>query len=101
MSYDMHTIKVGKGTKPSMLDSVKMGWGTASNLAGGGAGAAVTTTVTPGGAVHPTSTVTVDPRQDATWYTTNYTATSFDVVLTPRLAATTLSAGTFAYQLIA
>lgn len=101
MSYDIHTIAVAKGTKPSALDRVRMGWGTNANLAGSGAGVAVTTTVTPGGTVQPGSVVTVDPRQDATWYTTNYTATTFDVVMTPRLAANTLAAGTFAFHLIA
>ena len=39
--------------------------------------------------------VSVDPQQDATWYTQNKTAVGFQVVMTPRLAANSLAAGTF------
>lgn len=101
MSYDIHTIAVAKGTTPARKDRVIQGWGTNANAAGSGAGVAVTITVTPGGSIQPGSVVVIDPRQDATWYTTNYTTTTFDVVLTPRLAANTLAAGTFAYHLVA
>lgn len=71
-----------------------------ANLIGGGAGLAVTTTVT---FPHPLPTnyqVLVSPKQDCTWYVNNRTAFGFDVVLSPRLAANTLAAGTFDLLLV-
>ena len=43
----------------------------------------------------------VNPGQDATWYVTNKTSDSFDVVLNPRLAANVLAAGAFDCVLVA
>jgi hypothetical protein len=66
-----------------------------TNAAGGGAGLAVTTAVTFAEPLPASYTVLVQPNQDATAYVSSKTASGFNVVITPRLAATTLSAGTF------
>jgi len=108
MPLPVHTLTVvdpvagtvGKG----LVDSGKILFAKLSsvaNLAGGGAGQAVTTTVTLDKQLPAEFTVVVNPGQDATWYVNNKTANSFDVVLNPRLAANTLSAGTFDLVLFA
>lgn len=67
-----------------------------ANVIGGGAGLSVVTAVTfPAGALPANYTVLVNPKQDATWFTSGHTSTGFNVTLFPRLAASTLAAGTF------
>lgn len=66
-----------------------------ANVIGGGAGAAVTTTVTWPKELPSAYQVLIGVKQDCTWYVTNRTVFGFDVVLTPRLAANTLAAGNF------
>ena len=100
MSLIQHSIAVPDGAQPSNLDRTIIGVIPAvANVAGGGAGAAVTTTVTlPATANLPANYgVLVNPGQDATWYVpeNSKTANSFNVVMTPRLAANTLAAGAF------
>ena len=97
MNLPVHAVDVIAGSNASRKDRVYAGMSQAvANAAGGGAGLAVTTTVTfPSGALPANYSIAVDPHQDATWFTGNRTATSFDVTLTPRLAANTLAAGTF------
>jgi len=101
MSKDLHTVALMKGTQLSREDRLIVGQQRGVvNAAGGGAGQAVTTTVTFLGNLPTSFQAMVDPHQDATWYTTNKTANTIDVVLTPRLAANTLAAGTFDITLI-
>lgn len=100
MGIFLHTLSIIKGSILNLPDRFHVGTNVTANAAGGGAGQAVSTVVTPGGILPPTFSVTVDPGQDATWYTTSHTTTTFTVVLTPRLAANTLAAGTFAWQLM-
>lgn len=104
MSILQHTIESPDGATPAHQDRAIIGSipGVA-NAVGGSAGASVTTTVTlPASANLPANySVLVNPGQDATWYVHNKTADSFDVVLTPRLAANTLAAGTFDVAIIA
>ncbi len=98
MSLTQHTIEVPDGAEGARTDRTILGVLTGvANAAGGAAGAAVTTAVAlPSTANLPAAyAVHISPGQDATWYITNKTATGFDVVLTPRLAANTLAAGTF------
>lgn len=104
MSSQIHSIESPDGAQPARQDRVVIGTlpGNA-NAAGGGAGAAVTTTVQlPTSANLPANySVLVNPGQDATWYVSNKTFDSFQVTLTPRLAANTLAAGTFDAVIIA
>lgn len=96
MSKDLHTISLVKGTQPARQDRLIVGMKCGViNAVGGGAGQSVTTAVTFAEPLPAAYVVSVDPHQDAGWYTTNRTANGFDVVLTPRLAANTLAAGTF------
>ncbi len=101
MSKDLHTVALLPPTQLAQEDRVILGQQLqVANAAGSGAGAAVTTTVTFSGNLPAKFQALVDPGQDATWYTTNKTANSVDVVLTPRLAANTLAAGHFDITLI-
>lgn len=104
MSIFQHTIESPDGATPAHQDRAIIGTipGIA-NAAGGGAGAAVTTTVTLSASANlPANySVLVNPGQDATWYADNKKAASFDVVLTPRLAANTLAVGTFDVVIVA
>ncbi|RQS29417.1 MULTISPECIES: hypothetical protein [unclassified Burkholderia] len=98
MSILTHTIESPDGFTPARQDRVIVGsLPGIVNAAGGSAGAAVATVVTlPASASLPANySVLVNPGQDATWYVSNKTSAGFTVTLTPRLAATTLSAGTF------
>lgn len=102
MGISIHLAELIPGTKLAQADRLALGAKFAvANAAGGSAGAAVTTTVTFSGPLPTRYAVSVDPHQDATWYTTNRTSTGFDVVLTPRLAAGTLAAGMFDLTILA
>jgi hypothetical protein len=106
MSLIQHSIAVPDGAQPANQDRTIIAVipGVA-NVAGGSAGAAVTTTVTlPTSANLPANYgVLVNPGQDATWFvpSASKTSNSFNVTLTPRLAANTLSAGTFDVVVVA
>lgn len=104
MSLIQHSIAIPDGATPANQDRTTIGSipGIA-NVAGGSAGAAVTTAVTlPASANLPANYgVLINPGQDATWYVSNKTFDSFQVTLTPRLAASTLAAGTFDAVIIA
>jgi hypothetical protein len=104
MSLIQHSIAIPDGATPANEDRTIIGSipGIA-NVAGGSAGAAVTTTVQlPASANLPANYgVMVNPGQDATWYVSNKTFDSFTVTMTPRLAANTLAAGTFDVVIVA
>lgn len=93
----VHSVSVIAGAPLEKNDRAHLGVLTGvANAAGGGAGQAVTTALTVAGLPQSGKyTVIVNPGQDATWYVTSKTAAGFSVVLTPRLAASTLAAGTF------
>lgn len=95
MGIDVHTVDQLDGSNFNRQDRVIAGMQSGvANAVGGGAGAAVTTSVSFAN-LPANYTVVVNPGQDATWYVNNKTSSGFDVVLTPRLAANTLAAGTF------
>lgn len=97
----MHHVETPSGSAPAANDRIIVGSKQGiANVVGGGAGQAVTTAVAMKG-LPASYSVTVDPKQDATWYTANHTADGFDVVLTPRLAANTLAAGSFDVTVVA
>lgn len=106
MSLIQHSIAIPDGAAPALEDRTIIGSipGIA-NVAGGSAGAAVTTAVSlPASANLPANYgVLVNPAQDATWYVpqNSKTSTGFNVVMTPRLAANTLAAGTFDVVIVA
>ncbi|WP_186122361.1 hypothetical protein [Burkholderia gladioli] len=106
MSILQHTIDSPDGATPAHQDRVVIGVipGIA-NAAGSGAGAAVTTTVAlPASANLPANyAVLVNPGQDATAFVPSGSKTpnSFNVTLTPRLAANTVAAGTFDVVILA
>lgn len=67
-----------------------------ANVIGAGAGLSVVTAVTLPDAMPDTNySVQVTPNQDAVAFVTAKTRTGFNVTLFPRLAASTLAAGTF------
>lgn len=104
MSIIQNHIASPDGFTPAFQDRAIIGTiPGVTNAVGGAAGASVTTTVTlPASANLPTNySVLVNPGQDATWYVNAKTANSFNVVLTPRLAANTLAAGTFDVVVVA
>lgn len=104
MSILQHTIESPDGATPAHQDRAILGsMPGIANVAGGGAGAAVTTTVTlPNSANLPANySVLINPGQDATWFVSNKTFGSFQVTLTPRLAANTLAAGSFDAVIVA
>jgi hypothetical protein len=106
MSLIQHNIAIPDGATPAYQDRTIVGSipGVA-NLAAAGAGDAVTTAVTlPASANLPANySVLVNPGQDATWYVpeNSKTSTGFNVVMTSRLAANTLAAGTFDVVIVA
>lgn len=94
MAFDIHTVSVVPGSTTVWSDRVVLAvLPGVANLAGGSAGVAVTTAVAL--SLPATYTVHVTPGQDATAYVTAKTTTGFNVVLAPRLAASTLASGTF------
>ncbi len=96
MNLMAHVIELLGGQsakKDRLLAATKQ---SVANVVGGGAGAAVVTAVVfPTGSLPTNYTVVVDPKQDATWFTSAHTSNGFNVTLTPRLAANTLAAGSF------
>ena len=100
MSIDLHTISVPTGAAFALSDRAVIGnlLGVA-NAAGAGAGAAVTVAVT--GLRLPTSyNVLINLDQDATWFVSGKTSAGFTVNLNPRLATSTLAAGTIDITII-
>ena len=97
MSRDIITTEVVDGSALTKQDRIVFGVQSAvANAAGGGAGQAVVTAVAFLGKPLPANyAVNVTPSQDATAFVTAKTNTGFNVTLTPRLAASTLAAGTF------
>lgn len=96
MSFDLHTVALIPGTVLTNQDRVILGQLLAvANPAGGSAGASVTVAVTFAGQLPPNYFVDVCPSADVTWYITAKTYAGFNVVLSPRLAANTIAAGTF------
>lgn len=91
-----HTIGIITGSNTARADIILVGvQSKVANAIGGGAGVAVTTTVTFSKELPPNYAVHITPAQDAVAYVNNRTASGFDVVLNPRLAANTLAVGTF------
>ncbi len=91
----VHSVDVPAGSTPNTGDRVTIGsLQDVANLAGGAAGASVTTAVSMPG-LPASYSVSIAPNQDAVAYVTNKTSTGFDIVLNPRLATNTLAAGTF------
>jgi hypothetical protein len=104
MSILQHTIESPDGATPAHQDRAIIGaMPGVANVAGSGAGAAVTTAVSlPASANLPANyAVLVNPGQDATWYVSGKTFDGFNVTMTPRLAANTLAAGTFDVVIVA
>lgn len=97
MAINNHIISVLDGSSGNdFLDRVFYGIKIGvANVAGSGAGAAVSTVVTFAEPLPDTFTVLVQPGQDATWFISNKTVFGFTVTLNPRLAANTLAAGSF------
>jgi hypothetical protein len=101
MALELHNIELAQGTIPTAPDRVIVGFQAAvANTIGGGAGQSVTTAVAFVG-LPASYSVIVTPGQDAVAYVTTKTSTGFNVVLTPRLAANTLAAGTFDVLVVA
>lgn len=98
----LHSVSVVAGAPLPSNDRAHLGILPIANAAGSGAGAAVVTNVTmaglPGKGIYA---VLVNPGQDATWFVTNKTNLGFTVTLNPRLAANTLSVGTFDVAIVA
>ena len=102
MSLDLHTVEIIADTQPARQDRLLVGQKVAvANLAGGGAGQAVTVAVAFKDPLPASYGVYVNPGQDATWYVSGKTAQGFNVTLSPRLAANTLAAGTIDVLVIA
>lgn len=97
MSNPVHVLDVVDGSALANLDRVKFGLQKSiANVAGAGAGAAVTTNVTFNNAELPPSyVVDVDAGQSCLSYVTNKTANGFSVTLVPYPSTATLAAGTF------
>lgn len=105
MGLDLHTIEVMPGSAPTQQPDRLKYWTqyAVANGAGGGAGAAVTVPVAVAAAAglpaNGNYIVDVEASQDCTAFVSAKTALGFNVTLTPRLAATTLSAGNFNVQI--
>lgn len=93
MAIDVKTVALNPASDPlAMLDRYGVAKLTVANGIGGGAGAAVTVAVV---MTLPASyTVQGTPSQDATVWITAKTQAGFTVNIAPRLAASTLAAGT-------
>ncbi len=95
MSFPYHTTDLIAGSQVNYTDRVKLGsFPNVATAVGGSAGAAVTKAVTFGEPIAVPYSVQVTANQDAVCFVTNKTANGFTVNLTPRLAASTLTAGT-------
>jgi hypothetical protein len=103
MPFPLHTVEVPDGsTGQQYSDRVVIGTQLGiANLAGSGAGTAVTTAVAfPNGALPANYQVAVTPDQAAMISVTGKTANGFNVVMTPDIG-TTLGVGTFDVTVIA
>lgn len=100
MAKYVHTISIlAAAADFGTQDHVRMGLKLAvANAAGSGAGAAVTVAVT--GTFPPAYAVVVNPGQDATWWISAKTSAGFTINLAPRLAASTLAAGTVDFVVV-
>ena len=105
MGNAIHSIDVATGSDPTQQPD-RLKYYTKYNIAnsaGGGAGQSVTVAVAvPVAAGLPSNgnyIVDVETSQDCTAFVSSKTATGFNVTLTPRLAANTLSAGTINVQI--
>lgn len=92
MSLDLHTVSVISGSDLAQTDRLRLSMLAVAYGVGGSAGAAVTVAVA--GEFGPLYKVVGGAHADAIWYTTAETATGFNLVVSPRLAANTLAAGT-------
>ena len=97
MPFSIHDIDLVDGSTPTMQDRLIGGLQLAvANAAGGSAGASVTTAVGFGSQLPPNYSVFVDSDQSGVVGTvTARTSTGFNVVLSPILTTTTVTAGTF------
>ena len=98
MPFEIHTLEVADSSDIQNQDKIVTYINNnVANVAGGGAGSSVSTTVSLTGYQLPTAgyCVLVTPSQAATANVTTKTTTSFVVVLTPVVATATLAAGTF------
>lgn len=101
MSIYVHSINLLKSANNfGRQDIVRMGLllGVVTPV-GSGAGAAISVAVT--GNFPPAYKVEVAPTQDCTWWITAKTAAGFTLNLAPRLAASTLAAGTVDLSILA
>ena len=94
MAFDLHTIEALDGGTLARQDRLVLAMlNQVANAAGGGAGAAVTVTVSGLKTLPAAYNVLVNPGQDATWFVDTKTNDGFVVHLLPRLAANTLASG--------
>lgn len=102
MAFEQHIIERAGGTnRPAIADRCIVGvLVNVANNAGGGAGQSVTTTIS-GLRLPANYAAIVMPNQDAVAYVASKTQAGFNVVLNPRLAANTLSSGTFDVLILA
>lgn len=99
MSRVLHSVAVMNGVSLAQEDRLVEGHFQAAHGVGGGAGQVVNIDIV---ATLPAAyTVTATPSQDAVCYVTNRTQAGFRIVVSPRLAANTLAAGTVDYQISA
>lgn len=96
MAFDIHTMAVSDKSdalaNPDRIYTLLRK--AVANGAGGGAGLSVAVAIT-GLQLPAAYSVFVSPSQDATVWISSRTRTGFTVNLAPRLAASTLAAGTF------
>lgn len=101
MPTPRHTVESpdggdGYANKDKIVSAIGL---NVANAAGGGAGVSVTVAVTGLKNLPAKYIVTVNPKQDATWWVTAQTSTGFTINLSPRLAASTLASGTVDWKL--
>lgn len=100
MGQPVHTVEVPDGFQLAQPDRILIGnLPNQANVAGGGAGAAVTTAFT-GLKLPAAYSVHVDANQACAVSITNKTQSGFNVVLTPA-STVTLAAGTFDVTIVA
>lgn len=100
MSQAIHIIESPDKLGPALGDRIVIGVKAGqANVIGSGAGAEVTIAIT-GMQLPANYAVLVSPNQDATWYISGKTAAGFTIHLAPRLAASTLAAGTVDFVVV-
>jgi hypothetical protein len=100
MSQAIHTVESPDKLNPILGDRIIIGVKAGQvNVVGSGAGAEVTIAIT-GMQLPANYAVMVSPNQDATWYVTSKSAAGFTIHLAPRLAASTLAAGTVDFVVV-